>query len=152
MPETCRPECPFSGRVTGAPRAPPLPSKIVKVTVTGTDPGLNAPTLVRKLLPLPSEPFWIDVSTVVACASDSCIPGMNMPTVGVGKVENSRLVTTSWSSGPSKTNSTPPAVFGCRKVAATMSSKARDSRGASVKVDCGAIEGHVNPIAAMKHR
>src|SRR5205823_14904915 len=53
---------------------------------------------------------------------------------------------------PANSNSTPPAVFGARKVAATMSLKARDSRGARVKLDCGATVGHAVPIAAMKHR
>jgi hypothetical protein len=66
---------------------------------------------------------------------------MNMPTVGTGAVENSRLDTRTLV--PALVNSAAPADDGALNVAATMSSNARDSRGASVKDVCGGAGGQV---------
>jgi hypothetical protein len=71
---------------------------------------------------------------------------MNIPTVGIGAVEYGRLVTRM--SLPELVNSTAPPDDGAWKVANTMSSKACDSRGASVNDACGAVAGHV----PRKHR
>src|SRR5512132_246817 len=71
---------------------------------------------------------------------------MNMPTVGIGAVEYSRLVTRT--DVPELVNSTAPADEGALNAANTMSSNARDSRGASTNVACGAAPGH----APKKHR
>src|SRR5262249_31956450 len=78
--------------------------------------------------------------------------GMNIPTVGVGTVEKSRLVTTSSPLDPLKSNSTPPAVFGEENVVATMSSKACDCRGARLNVEVGAEAAQAPPADAMKQR
>jgi hypothetical protein len=86
------------------------------------------------------------VNTDTACASPDLNPGTNIPTVGIGAVENNRLVTRT--ALPELVNSTAPADPGALKVARIMSSNARDSRTASVKVVCGAAAGH----APRKHR
>src|SRR5262249_13099201 len=99
---TCAPECPATLTGTGLPTWSP-PSKIVNVSEAAESPRLYTPTLVRK--PSPDPRFRIDVRTVVVNASPSESPGMNMPTVGSGSVEKSRLVTTSCSSDPEKSNS-----------------------------------------------
>src|SRR5262245_15655867 len=66
---------------------------------------------------------------------------MNMPTVGSGSVEKSRLVTTRLPAGPSKKSSTPPPLFGAPNAAAIMSSNAFDSRGFSVNDTTGGVPG-----------
>ena len=132
-------------RVTGLPTWLVPLSKIVTVMLDGPSSGLKKPTLVRKVpTPVPGL-FRIEVRTVVACASDSSRPGMNMPTEFCGAVENRRLVTTSWSSEPENSNSTPPPVSCASNAsaAATMSSNAFASRGASVNWICLAGFGHV---------
>src|SRR5512144_1964091 len=93
-----------------------------------------------------NAPFARDVRTDTSWASLLGTPGMNIPTVGIGAVENSRLVTRT--SLPELENSTAPPLDGALKVASTMSSNARDSRGDSVKLTCGAAAGHV----PRKHR
>jgi hypothetical protein len=65
---------------------------------------------------------------------------MNIPTVGIGAVEYSRLVTRT--SLPELVSSTAPAEDGALNVARIMSSNARDSRGDRVNVTCGAEAGH----------
>jgi len=92
--------------------------------------GLKIPAFVRK--PAPGPRLRTDVRVDVVYAFDAGRPGMNMPTVGSGTVEKSRLVTTRLPSGPVKESSTPPPLFGAPKVAAIMSSNAWDSRGLSV--------------------
>jgi hypothetical protein len=62
-----------------------------------------------------------------------------MPTVGTGAVEYSRLVTRT--DVPLLVSSTAPAEEGASNAVATKSSNARDSRGASVNVACGAEAG-----------
>jgi hypothetical protein len=66
---------------------------------------------------------------------------MNMPTVGSGTVEKSRLVTTRLPAGPSKESSTPPPLFGAPNATAIMSSNALASRGFSVNEITGGTAG-----------
>jgi hypothetical protein len=101
--------------------------------------GLKTPAFVRK--PDPGPRLRTDVSKDVEYAFDGGSPGMNMPTVGSGTVENSRLVTTRLPAGPSKESSTAPPLFGAPNVVAIMSSNAFDSRGFSVNVTTGGAPG-----------
>ncbi len=91
----------------------------------------------------------IDVRTVRSWAEEAPSPGTYMPTVGTGAVEYRRLVTTSWLASPANANSMPPAVSGEANAAATMLSKAMDSRGLSRKNAVRAVAGQGLP---MKHR
>jgi hypothetical protein len=93
-----------------------------------------------------NAPFASCVRTATGCASEFFSPGMNIPTVGIGAVENSRLVTRRLL--PELVSSTAPPDDGALNVAFTISSNARDSRAASVNVTCGAVAGH----APRKHR
>src|SRR4029453_8673445 len=107
-------------RGTGDPTGTPSANRWT-VTFTASSPGLKTPTLVRN--PSPDPRLRRDVSTDVPSAADGDRPGTNMPTVGAGTVEKSRLVTTSRPGGPSYTNSTPPALLGAANAPAPLARK-----------------------------
>jgi hypothetical protein len=93
-----------------------------------------------------NAPLAKDVNTDTACASELFSPGTNIPTVGIGTVEYNRLVTRT--ELPELVSSTAPAEDGAPNAENAMSSNARDSRAANVKLTCGAPTGH----APRKHR